>query len=134
MLEVFSQRLSDIREVWTVVTSAQIIAFQKSRSQNAEISGRRVTDYIADYRSLFIAIGISAKLQFRYGGASRSKVLHTTQRYPHRPVYFVIAQTFIYTLSSIQIAYFPPRRMRVRAHICIERARDLAFTIPLFSQ
>lgn len=78
MLEMFSQRISDIREVWIVVTSAQIITFQKSRTQNAEISGRRVTDYIADYRSLFVAIGISAKLQFRYGGASRSKVLAFT--------------------------------------------------------
>lgn len=110
-------------EVWVVVTSAQRLRdCFSSRMQNAKILGRRVTDHIADYRSLFVAIGISAKLQFRYGGASRTKVLAFT-RYT---TIFRIARLFCYrtnahtrALSSIQIVYFPPRRARI--HVCVHR-------------
>lgn len=126
---------SDICEVWVFVTSAQRYGdCFPSRTQNAAILDFvAFTDHIADYRSLFVAIGISAKLQFRYGGAPRSKVLAFTRyttMYPHRP-FILLSHTNAHTraLSSIQVAYFPPRRARTHASSSIERARQSrAFT------
>jgi len=77
----FPQRHSNICEVWVIVISSRRygVAFRAERKmQTFRVVAHYATlqiisPIIGHYLS--IAIGISAKLQFRYGGASRSKVL-----------------------------------------------------------
>lgn len=136
--------LSDTCEVWVAVTSAQIWDCFSFVTQNEETSRvvalQIISPIIGHYLSL-LEFPLSCSLD--YGGASRSKVLsrlHAT-RYPHQPdfflFYFIIAQTLIYALSSIQIAYFPQACAYACACTRLYRTADrgnLVFTILLFSQ